>query len=58
MREQSPRLCLEIIYETEANQFLSEKLERQEGVIYITLTSCSSFVAKNLIVYGQKAISR
>ena len=49
---------LNIIYETEMEQFLSEKLITREGVTVVTLTNGSSFAAKNLNAYDQKVISR
>ena len=41
------RINLNVIFESETSQFLSEKVIAREGVTLVKLTSDNSFVAKN-----------
>lgn len=52
------RIQLEIIYETEMVQFLSEKPLAQGGVTTVTLTSGNDFAAKNLPINDRKVFLR
>lgn len=45
---------INVISESEMEQFLREKVEARGNITKFTLTSGEAFIAKNLPIYGQK----